>query len=49
MLEEDLNLNPEDNPNQFVAILVKSLCLLEKLPFVINVSLFLRFVLIHIF
>lgn len=38
-VEESLDLNPEENPNHFVAILVKSLCLLEKLPFAINVSI----------
>ncbi|KAJ8961977.1 hypothetical protein NQ314_005758 [Rhamnusium bicolor] len=36
-IEENLDIsNPEDNPNNFVAVLVKSLCLLEKLPFAIN-------------
>lgn len=39
-IEEDLDKpNPEDDPRNFVAILVKSLCLLEKLPFAINVSI----------
>lgn len=38
LVEENLDdTNPEENPRHFVAILVKSLCLLEKLPFAVNV------------
>ncbi|CAH0552753.1 unnamed protein product [Brassicogethes aeneus] len=35
-IEEDLDLNPEENSKYFVAILVKSLCLLNKLPYAID-------------
>lgn len=37
-VEEDLDLtHPENNSKYFVAILVKSLCLLDKLPYAIEV------------
>ena len=31
-VEEDINTNPEDNPSQFIAVLVKSLHKLRKIP-----------------
>lgn len=43
-VEETLDdSNPEENSRHFVAILVKSLCLLEKLPFAVNVILLICF------
>ncbi|XP_074041952.1 exocyst complex component secretory 8 [Leptinotarsa decemlineata] len=36
-VEENLEVsNPEDNHSNFIAVLVKSLCILEKLPFAMN-------------
>lgn len=41
-LDEDLdNVNIEENHRHYVAILVKSLCLLGKLPYAIDVSILL--------
>lgn len=38
-VEEKLDIaNPEENHSNFVAILVKSLCLLEKLPYAVKVG-----------
>ena len=38
-VKEDLNIDPEENLDHFIAILVESLFLLQKLPEAVEVSI----------
>ena len=38
-ITEDLNVNPEDDPVYFIAILIECLAMLRKLPEAIDVSM----------